>query len=304
VVARWVSGEVLDLARAGPPAGSVTGVYGSVVHAELGGFVVALLPPGAPRMPNGLSVAAGLAGEHAPEIGQPVRLTTNGLSAGRLAISWDAERPPRWDARVPSWSRERRRGLRERAQAILGTRDLSAGSLAQAGGFAPDDSGARAGLEALVAAVRSGDPRDAASAGRQLAGRGPGLTPAGDDVLAAAALTVASAGAASTSARVPWDAWLAALRPPDLRRRTTSVSATLLELAVRGRAIGPARDLLTPEPIHDRRLVRELAVLRGLGHTTGAAYAATIGAVALMLARGDTPAWRDRSTTKRRTDAS
>jgi Protein of unknown function (DUF2877) len=293
VAARWVSGEVLDLARAGPVAGSVTAVYGSTVHAELGGFVLALLPPGAPRMPNGLSVAAGLGGDRAPDIGEPVTLTTTGLCAGALTVAWDAGRPPRWDPRVPSWSRERRRGLRERAQAILGTREPAAGSLAQAGGFAPGDAGAREGLEALVAAVRSGDPRDAESAGRQLAGRGPGLTPAGDDVLAAAALTVAAAGAASTSARAPWGAWLAALAPPDLRRRTTSVSATLLELAVRGRAIGPARDLLTPGPIHDRRLGRELAVLRGLGHTTGSAYAATIGAVALHL-----------STTKGRTDAS
>jgi Protein of unknown function (DUF2877) len=293
VAARWVSGEVLDLAGTGPVAGSVTAVYGATVHAELGGFVLALLPPGAPRMPNGLSVAGGLVGRRAPDVGDPVTLTKGDLAAGGLTIAWDAERPPRWDPRVPSWSRERRRGLRERARAILGTREPAAGSLAQAGGFDPGDSGAREGLEALVAAVRSGEPDDAARAGRQLAGRGPGLTPAGDDVLAAAALTVASAGAASASAHAPWGAWLAALAPPDLRGRTTSVSATLLELAVRGRAIGPARDLLTPGPVHDRRLGRELAVLRGLGHTTGPAYAATIGAVALHL-----------STTKGRTDAS
>jgi len=302
--ARWVSGEVLDLARTGPVAGSVTAVYGATVHAELGGFVVALLPPGAPRMPNGLSVATGLAGERAPYVGDPVVLTTEGLTAGGLAIAWDAERPPRWDPRVRRWSPRRLRGLRERANAILGTLEPAADSLAQAGGFAPDDSGARAGLEALFAAVRSGDPCDAAGAGRRLAGRGPGLTPAGDDVLAAAALTVASAGAVSTSAPAPWRAWLAALAPPDLRRRTTSVSATLLELAVRGRGIGPARDLLTPDPIHDRRLRQDLAGLRGLGHTTGAAYAATIGTVALLLAPGGTRTQRDRSTTRRRPHAS
>jgi Protein of unknown function (DUF2877) len=286
VAARWVSGEVLELARTGPPAGSVTAVYGATVHAELGGFVVALLPPGAPRMPNGLSVATALAGERAPVVGDPVVLTTQGLTAGGLAIAWDAERPPRWDSRVRRWSPGRLRGLRERAKAILGTLEPAAGSLARAGGFAPGDPAAREGLEALLAAVRTGDPRDAAHAGRTLAGRGPGLTPAGDDVLAAAALTVASAGVGPASA--PWRAWLAALAPPDLRRRTTSVSATLLELAVRGRGIGPARDLLTPDPIHDRRLRQDLAGLRGLGHTTGAAYAATIGTVALLLAPGGT----------------
>jgi hypothetical protein len=106
------------------------------------------------------------------------------------------------------------------------------------------------------------------------------LTPAGDDVLAATALTLAAAGPAGAGRR----AWLAALVPPDLRRLTTSVSATLLELAVRGRGIGPARALLDPRPQPERRLRRELAALRRLGHTSGAVYAATIGAVALVLA--------------------
>jgi hypothetical protein len=308
VWARWVSGEVLDLARSGPVAGSVTGVYGSTLHADLGGFVVALLPPGVPRMPNGVSVAAALAGEHAPAAGDPVVLTAEGLTAGPLAIAWDAERPPRWDARVPSWSGARRRGLRERGRAILDSAldgaeadlggraasggavslELAAGALARAGGFARDDAEARAAVESLLAAVRSRDRRDAGRAGRRLAGRGPGLTPAGDDVLAATALTVTSAGASSASAEAGWGDWLAALAPPDLRGRTTSVSATLLELAVRGRGIGPARELLTPGPIYDRRLRRELAVLRAVGHTTGQAYAATIGAVALLLAPGGT----------------
>ena len=290
VPARWVSDDVLTLAGAGGATGSVTARFGSTLYAELGGFVVAVVPPGAPRMPNGVSAGAALGGEDAPHVGDPVVLTRSSLQAGRVAIGWDPDRPPRWDARVVPWSREQRRGLRDRAGAILAvppdvaTPELATEWLARVGGFAARDPGARAGLESLVGAVRSGDPAHAARAGRELTGRGPGLTPVGDDVLAAAALTVASAGAAPPSARARRSAWLAALAPPDLRRRTTSVSATLLELAVRGHGIGPARELLRPGPVHERRLRRELAGLRRLGHTTGAAYAATIGAVALQLA--------------------
>lgn len=283
-----MSAEVLALAGARPRAGRVTARFESALHADVGDFVVAVLPLGAPLMPNGVSVAGALAGASAPEIGDAVQLTPWGLDAGRLAIRWDAERPQCWDARVPHWSAEQRRGLRERARAILGTTldgapaIRLAESLARAGGFAADDMEARAALESLLAAVRSGDPCDAARAGRELTGRGSGLTPAGDDVLAATALTVAAAAPASP--RVRWRAWLAALVPPDLRRRTTPVSATLLELAVRGCGIGPARELLDPRRDHHGQLRRELAALRRLGHTSGAAYAATIGAVALVLA--------------------
>jgi hypothetical protein len=320
--ARWVSQDVVALAAEGARTGRVGARFESSLHLDVGGFVVAVLPPGAPRMPNGVSVAGALAGPGAPQVGDRVLLTRRGLSAGPVEILWngvdldgDIRRQrlhgDRWDARVTRWSAEQRRGLRERAAAILEAPDtgdlarpdaparhftellarasgvgiddparLLGESLARAGGFASDDVGARSALESLLAAVRSGDPHHAARAGRELAGRGSGLTPAGDDVLAATALTVAAAGAAGPGRR----AWLAALVPPDLRLLTTSVSATLLELAVRGRGIGPARSLLDPRRPHDSRLRRELAALRGLGHTSGAVYAATIGVVALVLA--------------------
>jgi hypothetical protein len=290
VQARWVSDDVLALAGAGRATGSVTARFGSTLYAELGDFVVAVVPPGAPRMPNGVSAGAALGGDDGPDVGDPVVLTKSSLQAGPVAIGWDSLRPPRWDARVVPWSREQGRGLRERARAILAaepeaaTPELATEWLARLGGFAARDPGARAGLESLVGAVRSGDPADARRAGRELTGRGPGLTPVGDDVLAAAALTVASAGTSKPAPSARRRAWLAALAPPDLRERTTSVSATLLELAVRGHGIGPACELLRPGPVHERRLRGELASLRRLGHTTGAAYAATIGAVALQLA--------------------
>ena len=47
--ARWVSEEILALAAAGPRTGRVSARFESTVHLDLGGFVVAVLPPGAER---------------------------------------------------------------------------------------------------------------------------------------------------------------------------------------------------------------------------------------------------------------
>jgi hypothetical protein len=114
----------------------------------------------------------------------------------------------------------------------------------------------------LAAAVESRDPSLAAAAGARLIGRGGGLTPEGDDLVCGVAALVAVGG---------WDeavreAWLAALIGGDLRRRTTALSATLLELAARG---------MGPEPLQawlagDRSA---LARLEAIGHSTGRAIA-------------------------------
>ena len=69
-----------------------------------------------------------------------------------------------------------------------------------------------------------------------------------------------------------------------LRKRTTAVSATMLELAIRGLGMGPVHALLDPDPQRGRRLAGELDFIRRVGHTTGPAYAAAIGAVALVFA--------------------
>jgi hypothetical protein len=123
----------------------------------------------------------------------------------------------------------------------------------------------------LVEAVESRDPELAARAGARLIGRGGGLTPEGDDIVAGAAAVIASS---------PWpgalrEAWLAALIGSDLRRRTTALSATLLELAVRGMGPEPLQALLAGD-------ASALARLEALGHSTGRAIAA--GAAVGLLA--------------------
>ena len=107
----------------------------------------------------------------------------------------------------------------------------------------------------LVRAVETRDPDLAAAAGARLIGRGPGLTPEGDDLVA---------GVAAVLSYDP--PWVAALIGTDLRARTTSLSATLLELAARGMGPEPLQALLAGERGALDRLLR-------LGHSTGRAYA-------------------------------
>ena len=130
-----------------------------------------------------------------------------------------------------------------------------------------------AGLDELVAAVRTRDPALAAEAGARLIGRGQGLTPEGDDLVAGVAAVVAVG---------PWpaperDAWLRALLGEDLRARTTALSATLLELAARGQIVEPVHGLFAPS------WRDALARLRRLGHSTGPAYARAAAGAARSL---------------------
>ena len=85
---------------------------------------------------------------------------------------------------------------------------------------APRASPPRAAVAALFAALRSGDVAARRRAALALLGRGPGLTPEGDDLLAGAAAVAAAAGDPLAL-------------PPALRTLTTPLSATLLELAAR-----------------------------------------------------------------------
>jgi hypothetical protein len=118
------------------------------------------------------------------------------------------------------------------------------------------------GPEDLVRAVESRDPSLAAAAGARLIGRGPGLTPEGDDLVAGVAAVIA----AGDWPRASRDAWLAALIGGDLRRRTTALSATLLQLAALGMGPEPLQAWLAGD-------AGALARLEAIGHSTGRAYA-------------------------------
>jgi hypothetical protein len=284
---RRVSTEVLERSQCGPAGGRVVARFATAVYADLGGWIVAVTPAGRPRMPNGLTVSAGFRGPAWPRVGDPATLSAGALSLGRLTIGWDAARPPTWDPAVPVWSTGRER-LRRRAMlvlaACLGSTPGPAQALRRIRGFGDADLDAGGHLGSLVIAIRERDPEVGAMAARGLVGRGSGLTPVGDDVLAAAALTVAAAGGSCGFTPGARREWLAALAPSRLNRRTTSVSATMLELATRGRGIEPAHELLDPGPVPAARVRAAARRILRLGHTTGAAYGVAIGACALALA--------------------
>jgi hypothetical protein len=126
----------------------------------------------------------------------------------------------------------------------------------------------------LERAVATRDPELAGAVADGLVGRGPGLTPEGDDAIAASAAVVAAG---------PWPAplktaWLDAVSGAALRARTTDLSATLLELAAQGAVAEPVHAVLTAD-----RWRAALARLTRLGHSTGRAYAVNAAASARAL---------------------
>jgi hypothetical protein len=125
----------------------------------------------------------------------------------------------------------------------------------------------RAAVAALVGALRSGDPAARRRAAHDLVGRGPGLTPEGDDLLAGAAAVAAAAGDP-----LPL--------PPRLRALTTPLSATLLELAAAGAAARPVHALLDLDEADWHTALR---ALERLGASSGRAIALGAGAAAAAL---------------------
>jgi len=160
----------------------------------------------------------------------------------RPAVAWRAAAPPLWDPVVAPLAGGR--------PAVLALASWLAGRVP-----APD------------VALEGAAPR--------LIGRGRGLTPEGDDILAGMAIGLRALGAPAGIPGERVSALARALCPPDLRRLTGALSATLLELAVEGAA---------PEPVHrllgmgDRAAA--LADLRRLGASTGGAIAAGIACAA------------------------
>lgn len=156
----------------------------------------------------------------------------------------------------------------------------------QAHGRDPFSLQLRHGLTTLLAAVDTGEAWLASTASGCLVGVGPGQTPLGDDYLGGAAVTVAALGESASFAEPARERWLEALIPVDVGERTTPVSSELLQMARAGRAAAPVHSVLDLTPHGEANLVRSLAQLVAVGHSTGRGWAAAIGATALLLAAG------------------
>jgi hypothetical protein len=131
----------------------------------------------------------------------------------------------------------------------------------------PLDPPGREAVADLVEALAAGERPTSAVA--QLLGRGPGLTPTGDDVLAGALVTLAALGSPMTPTL--GQAVLAAA--PDA---TTTVSTGLLRRAASGECIPQLADLLTAvggggnaDPAAGP-LPRAAGALLAVGHCSGA----------------------------------
>lgn len=114
----------------------------------------------------------------------------------------------------------------------------------------------------LAGALHRLDHDDLDGVARALGGLGPGLTPAGDDVLAGILLVRRALGGDAAGPRLE-----AAVRAV----RTTWIAKEMLVWAARGQAVEPVHDLLVALAGGDGpRAAASLAALARLGHTSGA----------------------------------
>ncbi|MFC7329498.1 DUF2877 domain-containing protein [Marinactinospora rubrisoli] len=214
--------------------------------------VIALLTSDAVRLPNGIVLAE-------PQSAEPfacVARSTRGC-VGRLSVVLDRPAGP-LSVRVGRWWRPAapRPALRSpagRAALARGTAELGR-LLATASGGLPDGTAERLG-SALD------DPHRAARACARLVGRGPGLTPSGDDLLCGALLALHAFGGPGRA-----DVLAGAVRRAS--GATTTLSAALLEHAVRGEGCPQVIDLVDAVAGH-RAVGPALAALRAVGHTSG-----------------------------------
>jgi hypothetical protein len=297
--AHLVATPVLERLTPGPHAGVVLGAGTTAAWVDLDGFVIAVTTREVPLLPNAIAVAAGsgaLVGAGAGA-GGAARLAPGLVRLGSVQITWDPAAPPGWDPTVPVPSGATPQAVAARGAALL--RALGAEAEAHAlvrhlvrelgriGLATADDPEGAAGLTWLFRGIRERDPEPAAAGARELLGRGSGLTPEGDDLLAGVAGTLAVLGPATGMGRSFLCGVLAGLVDP-ARARTTALSATLLELAAHGLLAEPAGRLLDLSPAGERAWPAALARLRRLGHGSGRAYATGIAAACLLAgAAGD-----------------
>jgi hypothetical protein len=287
-----VATPVLErLAGAGERAGVVLGAGATACWVDLDGFVVPVTTREVPLLPNAVALAAG-SGSLQPAgaaAGRVARFAPGRIDLGALQLTWDPAAPPAWDPTVPEVTHAEREALARRGAALLRSQELGVAGpdtlvrdLARIRLPTATDPEGAAALAVLLRAVRERDPLPAAGAARGLLGRGPGLTPEGDDLLAAVAGTLAVLGPAAGWDRSILTAFLAALVGP-APGRTTALSATLLKLAARRQLAEPAGRLLDLGPDGEAAWPAALARLERLGHGSGRAYAAGIAVTTGLL---------------------
>jgi hypothetical protein len=283
---------------AGGAGGTVLGVGATAAWVDLGGFVLAVTARAVPLLPNAVALTAGAGALGRATPGAAAGCSPGRVDLGGVAVTWDPADPPGWDPTVPAPKEGPVAvGVGRRGAAVLaalGVRTVRdpgglVAELAGVGLATATEVGGAAGLELLLRAVLERDLELAGEAAQRLLGRGPGLTPEGDDLLAAAVATLRTLGPAAGVADASLAGLLAALVPDraaGMAGRTTALAATLLELAARGQVAEPAGRLLDLGPGGELAWPGALRRLERLGHGSGRAYALGIGAAAWLLAAG------------------
>jgi hypothetical protein len=259
------------LARTGELHGHVAGSWPTAAYIDVEGFVVALVARTVPFMPNAISITEPR-GLDAFARGRRARLSRSeircdGVELRLAGASVRDETVPR-NLRCGVGEVERRGrdllralGLNDQDDPIAQARALS---------LNVDDRVAEA-LALLDRALHELDLDAAAGAAALLTGRGPGLTPEGDDLLAGCAAGLLAFGGALGLPAHDVGATARALATGH-EARTTPLSATLLRLSVQGRVVEPVARVLDLG-LPPGRWGPALAGLMRLGHSTGRAYA-------------------------------
>ena len=222
------------------------------------GSVLAVLAPAAPRLP-----CAVLTGDRVPDW----PLGADGtVGLGRIAVgSWLLPVVRWWDPR-PALAPADPARLARAAEQLLGLEREAA---------SPALTGLPVSAVEGLAATRPEVPRAVLA----LAGRGPGLTPLGDDVLTGWLSTLSCLGH-------PRAVWVAAEVLAAAAGRTTDLSMTLLRHAAKGECVGPLGALLRAVTTGgDMPRARNALVAVGHSSGTGLALGVRLGLDAMVGSR-------------------
>lgn len=213
------------------------------------------------------------------EVGAAATLTLEGITfdeGGWMSIGFaDVEKwnPILTPLRADSATLVARLGI---VQQLLDARGVRGGVLTPQGDAADPFATAVArelghAVDALLTAERGRDERGVSAAVLRMLGLGPGLTPAGDDVLTGLALVAAQPGSRIALLR---GALSAALR--DEPQHTTLLATVTILQALRGRARQRLLDLMdrlagpvTGRARDDCRVMTAAEHVLGIGHTSG-----------------------------------
>jgi hypothetical protein len=247
-------------------------------YLDLDGRVIALLRPGLDRGPFAISLVDPAPLESMPS-GAAVRLDAGLLRAGTLSINVVGAAP--WDPSLAGVAAGRlgssspppaRRRLVVDALARLAPPESIVGIVAPSarrvvGTHAALIAALELGLEAVRRYAAGHDDDVAGAVGAQIAGRGPGLTPSGDDLLVGVmhALTVWPSLAAERGA-----AELRALLSEASAPRTTRISRAYLTAASLGLATEPWHDFVRSLTEDDDTVLAAVSALLRVGETSGA----------------------------------